>query len=289
MLIGVRAHDFGVLPPESLARAIQGSGAACVQLALAKALSGVPSLPSELGLSGAHAIRDAFARHGLSIAILGCYINPVHPDDDEREAALSRFEDHLNHAAAFGCRIVGTESGSAAPNCSFHPDTASETFFKRLVTSLSRLVRHAESLGPNGPIIGVEPVADIHTLSSPDRTRRLLSLIDSAAIGIIFDPTNLVPQEGGPSASFLDDCFAAFGEKIVAIHAKDYRMLHSNKGALVKSQALPAGTGEMDWAGLFRRLKASGHAEVPILLENAGPAEVPAAIAALRSAWKESA
>ncbi|WP_185234887.1 hypothetical protein [Teredinibacter franksiae] len=36
----------------------------------------------------------------------------------------------------------------------------------------------------------------------------------------------------GNMDTFLDDCFEAFGDRIVAVHAKDYRMLPSASGAI---------------------------------------------------------
>ena len=283
--IGVRAHDFGTLPPEELAAAVALPGVSCIQLALSKAVSGVEKDPAILGPAGARSIRDAFSRRGVSIAVLGCYINPVHPDPSARNEALRRFEDHLRAAADFGCRIVGTETGSIEPDCSFHPDTAKESTFRALVDSVRRLARVAEATGPGGAIVGIEAVADKNTISSAALMKRLLAEVDSPSVGVIFDPTNLVPNKGVKSQdSFLDECFAAFGDRIVAIHAKDYRM-EEGRGGPGKVHPLPAGTGELDWVGFFRRLRAAGKDGVPILLENAGPAETPGAIERLQSAW----
>jgi sugar phosphate isomerase/epimerase len=286
--IGVRAHDFGTLPPDRLAAEVAIPGVSCIQLALSKAVSGVEKDPAKLGPEGARAIRDEFSRRGVSVAVLGCYINPVHPDPTSREAALRRFEDHLRAAADFGCRIVGTETGSIEPDCSFHPDTAKESTYLTLREGVRRLAKAAESTGPGGAIVGVEAVSHVHTISSAALMERLLKEVDSSAVGVIFDPVNLVPPTGVRSQDdFLDECFAAFGSRIVAIHAKDFRMEEGCCG-LRKVHPLPAGTGEMDWTGVFRRLRASGKESVPVLLENAGPADAPGAIASLRDAWERS-
>lgn len=286
--IGVRAHDFGTLPPAELAAEVAASGGTCIQLALKKALSGVSTNPAELGPDGARAIRDAFAAKGVSIAVLGCYINPVHPDEQERDKALTRFEDHLRLWNDFGCRLVGTETGSVAPNCSYHPDTATEETFQTVVTSVKRLAKVAESTGPDGAIVAVEAVAYQHTISSAALMKRLLQEVDSPNVGVIFDPVNLVPPEGiADQDAFLDECFAAFGQHIVALHAKDFRMEDSPEGKR-KGPALPAGSGDMDWPGVFRRLSAYGKTSVPVLLENTGQATAPGALAHLKEAWDAS-
>ena len=83
MRIGVRAHDFGKLPAEELAARISARGLSCVQLALSKAIAGIDLKPGELNPGMAFHIGQAFHRHGLQIAVLGCYINPIHPDPEK--------------------------------------------------------------------------------------------------------------------------------------------------------------------------------------------------------------
>lgn len=278
---GVRAHDFGTLLPDQLAASIANvPGASCVQLALRKALAGIATAPTQLGAEGARTIRAAFERQGLSIAVLGCYIDPVDPDEAERDRALTLFEDHLRAAADFGCRIVGTETGSAATGR--EPETA----FKLLVSSIKRLARTAEK---TGAIVGVEAVADAHTISSAALMRRLLDEVASASVGVIFDPTNLVPRTGLASQErFLEECFAAFGDRIVAVHAKDYTITEGCCGP-IKSPPLPAGTGDLDWKAIFGELRVAGAASLPVLLENAGPDTAADAIVRLQTAESAAA
>ncbi|MES2824937.1 MAG: sugar phosphate isomerase/epimerase family protein [Pseudomonadota bacterium] len=277
---GLRAHDFGTLEAEELAAQIASSGATCIQLALAKALPGSHLFPSEFGGAGIAEIRQAFNNEGIAIAVLGCYIDMVTPDLHEREFSLARFAAHIDAAAALGCRIIGTETGSPIP----YLDQAHgrELAFDIALESLQRLVKVAEE---KGVVVGVEPVAEFHALSSAEHARIMIEKFNAVAVGIIFDPVNLVPIKGVADMNiFLDECFAAFGDHIVAIHAKDFKMIQGENG-LVKSDALPAGMGDMDWEGLFLRLITAGKHQVPILLEEAGPNAAPAAFARLKIAW----
>ena len=128
-------------------------------------------------------------------------------------------------------------------------------------------------------------MAEFHALSSVEHVKFIIEEFASPALGIIFDPVNLVPTSGIYNMDdFLDRCFAAFGAHIVAVHAKDYRMIAGETG-LKKSEALPAGLGEMDWQGVFRRLIKAGKQHVPVLLEEAGPADAPQAFVRMQAAW----
>lgn len=280
---GIRAHDYGTRPAEELAAHIATSGAQCVQLALAKALPGERLLPSDFGDEGIAAVRKAFNSNGLSIAVIGCYIDTVALNLDEREFSLKRFEAHVASAAALGCRIIGTETGSPIPY--LDKPNGKERALRVALKSLHRLVKAAEV---KGIYVGVEPVDEFHALSSIEHVKIMIEEFNSPALGIIFDPVNLIPTKGIADMNvFLDECFAAFGNQIVAIHAKDFNMIPSENG-LVKSGPLPAGSGDMDWEGLFTRLIKAGKQDAPILLEEAGPADAPGAFARLQVAWDKA-
>jgi sugar phosphate isomerase/epimerase len=272
--IGLRAHDYGCLPPGDLAAAIAPYGVDSVQLAPAKALSGAPAAGS-LSPGYARTVRGAFDARGIGIAVLGCYINPVHPDRDERDKGIRLFEEHLRFAGDFGCSIVGTETGSRDPGCSYHPDTAKDETFDTLCFSMERILRTAEKCGS---MAGIEAVADRHTISSIALMEKLIEKFPSPALAVIYDPVNLIPERGlscGQEA-FFRDALDRLGSKIAAVHLKDFRM---NGGK--KEGDLPAGTGELDWFRLLGLLmeKKPG---VDLLLENSGPSTGAGIIAFLR-------
>lgn len=279
---GLRAHDFGCLPVETLADKIQAFGPASVQLAPSKAFPGIPASQGYLNAEFAKRVKKVFATRGMTIAVVGCYINPVHPDADELERQLCRFEESLRYARDFGCSLVGTETGSLNPDSSWHPGTREERTFDRLCVSVERLVRVAEHYGS---IVALEPVADKHTVSSIERTQALIKRIDSPALGIIFDPVNLIPQTGleESQAAFFERAFDAFGSRIVAIHAKDFRVENGRK-----LEAVAAGLGQMDFATFFRLLQAR-KSDIDVLLENVSPATAAAALAFVRRIATEMA
>ena len=281
---GLRAHDFGCMPAKELAVTIASSGAQCVQLALAKALPGNHVMPAGFGEPGLQEVRTAFAEHGISVAVIGCYIDTVTPDLAAREFGLKRFEAHIDIAAMLGCNVIGTETGSPIPY--LDQTNGREAAFHVALDSLHRLIKAAEE---NGVMVAVEAVAEHHALSTIDHLRELMRQCDSPALGIIFDPVNLIPVAGVECMDkFLDECFATFGDRIVAVHAKDFKMVDGENG-LVKMGDLPVGTtGVMDWTGVFKRLIEAGKQRVPILLEDTSPVHASDSFAYLQRAWDKA-
>jgi sugar phosphate isomerase/epimerase len=107
---------------------------------------------------------------------------------------------------------------------------------------------------------------------------KLVEKFPSPALGVIYDPVNLIPG-GGLSCSqecFFREALDAFGGRIMAVHLKDFRMEGGKKIG-----DLPAGTGELDWENLLELLmeKKPG---VDLLLENSGPGTGRGIIAFLR-------
>jgi sugar phosphate isomerase/epimerase len=272
--LGLRAHDYGRETPERLADTLAAFQPDSIQLALSKALVPPPP-PGSLSPGCARRIRNIFEKQHISIAVLGCYINPVHPDPAVREKMLRGFEEHLRYARDFGCALVGTETGSCDPGCSYHPDTARPETFDLLCGSVERLIKTAETCGS---IVAVEAVADQHTVSSIELMDRLLRRLASPALKVIYDPVNLIPAAGLTESQerFFTRAFDCFGEHIAAIHVKDFRMEGGKKAG-----DLPAGTGDFDYPALLKLLQERKPG-IDILLENSKPQQVRQTMAFLR-------
>lgn len=272
--LGYRAHNLGKLPLEKLALSLGQHRIGSIQLALAKALSDLP--PDEVAFTPGYAreVRRALEARGVRIAVLGCYINPVHPDEESREKALRRFESHIGLAEDFGCGIVATETGSLNPDCSYNPGTASPKTFDTLCSSIERLLRAAERTGR--VMVGVEAVASRHTIDTIDKMAALLRRLDSPRLGVVYDPVNLIPETGvGDQAAFFREALDAFGPRIIAVHLKDFRIVDGHKRG-----ELPALSGELDTEALLGLLQSTG-SDLDVLLENCGGDEVDATMTKL--------
>ena len=217
--LGVRAHDFGRLPADELAAKIASKGLVCTQLALTKAIAGLDLQPGQLNPGLAFDIGQAFLRHRVQIAVLGCYINPLHPDPTTRAGLLDWFKEHLRFARDFGCGVVALETGSLNADYSPHRDNHGEEAFQQSIASLATLVAEAERFGV---IVGIEGVAH-HAVSTPARIRTALDILRSPNVQVVFDLVNLLSAENHPDQDrIIRESFDLFGDRIAVIHAKDF-------------------------------------------------------------------
>jgi sugar phosphate isomerase/epimerase len=278
MNLGVRAHDFGKLPVEELARQIAGHGLNCVQLAPVKALAGCNDDTAGFDLGFAAEVRETFRHHGIHISVLGCYINLGDRDEASRRPQLERFKHHLRAAQAFGCDIVGTETGSLNSDFSRHPNNSGDEAFGIVLESVRELVSEAERCGVNVCIEAVER----YVISSPKRLRRLIEAVASPNLRVIYDPVNLLWSTNcDREAAILDDAHALLGEHIRILHAKDYTIAD---GAF---RELSAGQGRLNYRKVLHWLKAQPQ-PIDILLENTHPASIGRTIEFVQQAYCEA-
>ena len=260
MMLGVRAHDFGRFPAGELAGKIARPGLTCVQLALSKAIAGLDLAPGMLNPGLAFHIGQAFHRHNLQIAVLGCYINPIHPDPKTRHALLGLFKEHLRYARDFGCGLVALETGSVNADYSFHPDNHGARAFQQLLESLGELVAEAEKFGV---LVGIEGVTR-HVVSTPAKMKTVLDTIQSNHLQVVFDPVNLLSVDNCQDPDrVIQESFDLFGGRVAIIHAKDFVL---QNGEIISR---PAGQGCLDYRLLLKTLKA-GKPCINVLLEEAG-------------------
>ena len=275
MRLGVRAHDFGKRPPDELAPRIRAQGFDCVQIALAKTLPDFEPDAGRLSPGLAVHVREALQRHGVRIAVLGCYINLADPDATTRSRQLGRFKEHLRFARDFGCSVVATESGSLNADFSWHADNHGEAAFQAVAGSVRELVAEAEKFGV---FVGIEGV-ERYVISSPKRLRRLLDDIASPNLQVVFDPVNLLSAKNHRSqAAIIEESLALFGERIVILHAKDFVV---REGRLV---SVAAGQGKLDYELLFRLVKRQ-KPFLEVVLEDVQPATVAESVAFVRKVW----
>lgn len=261
MMLGVRAHDFGKMPLEQLAEKISEKGFTSIQLALSKAIPGIDTSLGKLSPGLAHYIGETFYKHGIQIAVLGCYINPVHPDEEIRKKELARFKEHIRFARDFGCSIVATETGSMNPDCSYTPENASKKAFQMIVDSISELVEEAEKFGVFVCIEGVTK----HTISTPQKMRHILDIIRSNNLQVLFDPANLLPVDNIESQhQIVKDSLELFGDKVQILHAKDFVVEGNSKKTAV------IGKGVMDFKFILKHIKEY-KPYVNILIEDTKP------------------
>jgi L-ribulose-5-phosphate 3-epimerase len=217
--IGVRAHDFGCLSAGELAAKIAAKNMVCAQLALGKAIAGLNLIPGVLNPGLACEIGRAFQNHGVQIAVLGCYVNPIHPDPATRKSLLGLFKEHLRYARDFGNGIVALETGSVSADYSPHSGNHGEAAFQQSLASIAELAAEAEKFGV---IVGIEAVTS-HVVSTPQKMRRMLDAVASNNLQVVFDPVNLLSLENHHEQErVIGESLELFGDRIAIIHAKDF-------------------------------------------------------------------
>jgi L-ribulose-5-phosphate 3-epimerase len=246
MNLGIRAHDIEKDSLEELAKEIGRKGFSCIQLALGKSLASLYPSPGSLSPGLAQYIGKTFGNAGIQIAVLGCYVNLIHPDLSERRKGLEKFKEHIRYARDFGCSIVGTETGSVLPEMGYSERNFEEKPFLEAVESVAELAQEAEKFGV---IVGVEAGVN-HPVHSADRLKRLLDLVDSNNVQVIFDPANLITVENyHRQDELIEEAIDLLGEKIAIFHAKDFVI----KDDQVK--IVPAGQGLLNYSLISRLLK----------------------------------
>ncbi|MBQ2834177.1 MAG: sugar phosphate isomerase/epimerase [Clostridia bacterium] len=244
MIIGMRGHDFGRMQPEALAEKIAGFGFAATQLAFGKAFpddAGSYMTPDRLA-----SIRSAFARAGVAVPVMGCYVSASDRDEAVLSAAKEKFAQHLRASVLLGAGCVGTET----THFTFE-EAEREAAYARLLD----FTRHAAAAAKAcGAIVGIEPVA-YHTLNTPELTARLLADVGSDHLRVILDTANLVPPgENAPEVQreLLSRALSLFGDKVCVLHVKDG--VWNSEG---KWENRPLGEGIMDWETLMPMLRAN--------------------------------
>lgn len=275
--LGVRAHDFGRMAADELAARIAAKGFSCVQLALNKAIAGLDLQAGDLNAELARKICRTFSRHDVDIEVLGCYINPIHPNLKTRAALLQYFKDHLRFARDFGCGIVALESGSVNANYSPNPANHGEAAFNEMLRSISDLVVEAEKFGVT---VGFEAVTS-HTVFNAQKMRRVLDAIGSKNLRVVFDAANLLSLENfREQTRIIPEALDLLGDDLAVIHAKDFIF---ENGVM---RTVPVGCGQMDFSPILEFIQ-SRKSGLSVLLEEADEKSAPTSAEFLQKHFRE--
>ena len=264
MRIGMRCHDVIHSNLQDLNKLLEEKNFKCVHFALKKVKVGFDINKTHITPGMAKHIRDTFAKYDISVDILGCYINLAHPDDSELNVLLNKFKEHIRFARDFGCSLIGTETGALNKEYVYGPENNTEEAFLRTLNSVKVLVEEAEKFGV---IIAIEGVAK-HVINTPERMKRVLDNIQSNNLQVIFDPTNYMTVDNYKNQDeMIKKSFELFGDRIVAVHAKDF-ICEDNEIKLA-----PIGKGLLNYELLLSLIKEN-NPYMDIFLESTKPEHV---------------
>jgi sugar phosphate isomerase/epimerase len=265
MQLGFVSAVLGELSLEQVLAFADDAGFGCVEVmcwpaGVEQRFAGVTHLDvSDFDDYRAGQVRDLVRTHGVQIAGLGYYPNPLDPDPAHRRVAVAHLEKVIDAARRLGVGVVNTFIGR-------DPSRPMEAQWPLVREVWPPLVARAERAGVR---LGIE---NCPMLSAPEQWpggknlavgpaawRKLFELLDGPGLGLNFDPSHLVWQR----IDYIR-CVREFGSRIVHVHAKDTRIDHERlyeEGVLGTGwhrDKLP-GLGEVDWPALFAALTEAGY------------------------------
>lgn len=220
--ITIRGHDLSqVQTIEDLAEKTKEQGIHTLQLALGLSFPEMSSGANEINSGMGNYVKRVLEKQEVSVGILSCYINMIHPDLTIREELLTKFEQYLHYASYFGASMVASETGCVLPEIQYTEENFTDEAFAEAVSVIRRLVKAGEKYQM---MVGIEPGLN-HPVYSLARVEQLIQAVDSDYLGIILDPTNLITSTNyQEQVQLVEEAFERFGEKICAVHLKDFRV-----------------------------------------------------------------
>lgn len=273
MQLGFVSAILGELSLDDVLKFAADEGFACVELmcwpvgGAERRYAGVTHVDvSNFTADDGQRIQDLAARHGVRIASLGYYPNPLDPDPVHRELVVNHLKNVIRAAPLCGVNIVNTFIGRDWKR------TVEENF-AMIAQVWPSILELAKS---NNVLVGIEHCPMLFSKDewpggknvaiSPAVWRRLFQAFPTMPIGLNFDPSHLIWQ-------FIDTARALreFGKKIVHVHAKDERIDHDKLyevgilGLGWHQPKLP-GLGDVKWGEFFAALTDTGY-NGPVCIE----------------------
>lgn len=206
-------------------------------------------------------VRQLMAEHGLTLSSLAYYPNPMDPNPEKREAAISHLRCVMQASARLGVGMVTTFIGRDQ----YRNVEDNIALFR---TIWPDLIRYAADLGvkvaiENCPMLfGPDQwPGGQNLMCTPEIFRRLFDLIPDENFGLNFDPSHYVWQGLDYLATLRE-----FPSRIFHIHFKDIK-LYPEKLARCGVMAYPLdymapklpGLGDVDWGAFVSTLHDIGY------------------------------
>ena len=242
----IRAHDLSARGEDDIVKRLDELGLDGIQLVAYKSIDGVSYTEGSLSRERAEKINTALTSHGKSIALIGAYFNPVHPNEAKAEHGFKMFSEYLSLASSLGCDVVGSETGSYMGDpWGFHENNRTKEAKDRVVDVFTRLADIAAS---HGARVGIEGAFN-HVCYSPDVLAETVSRIDRKNVGVILDLYNYLDISNYTEAySILDRGHELFGDGIILYHLKDFTV---GDGKLCQC---PVGDGILDYDRILKSI-----------------------------------
>ncbi|MEJ5312785.1 MAG: TIM barrel protein [Anaerolinea sp.] len=205
----------------------------------------------------------AAQRADLIIAEVGAWSNPLSPDEQERQKALTLCKQALALADEIGALCAVNISGSRGDKWDGPDprDLTAETF-DMIVQTVRDIL---DSVKPRRAYYTLEPMPWMYP-DSVDHYLDLIRAINRPMFGVHLDPVNLInsPQRYFENARLIQDCFERLGPWIKSCHAKDILL---RPHLTTHLDEVRPGLGGLDYRTFLREAHRLPQ-DVPLMLEH---------------------
>lgn len=218
MRIGVFMKIFARRRGEEVLDAVVSSGFRWVHFTLQPFCG--EALPREISSELLRAIKQALTQRNLEIASFSGTFNMAHPSEAFRREFLERFEVACHACRHLRGKIVALCTGTRDPQdmWRYHPANATKEAWRDMRTTLEAALLIAEK---HDLILAFEPEVN-NVVNSLEAACRLLREVPHPRLAVIFDPVNLIDEQGTHVATELfRKAATSLADRIVLAHAKD--------------------------------------------------------------------
>lgn len=211
------------------------------------------------------AFKDAMKKHDVTIAEVGAWCNPMHPDKAEAESKIQYMIERLKLAeelqACTCVNILGSKSREHWDGPCM--EGYSQAFFDEAVEISQRVV---DAVKPEHTKLSFE-MMPFYFLDGPEAYLKFLKAVDRKATGVHLDICNTMNQPARfcDNTRFIRHTFDLLREHIITLHLKDIRLIPN--WATCGFEEVLVGTGGIDYVTLMEEI-AKLPEEVPAMLEH---------------------
>ena len=249
---GIRGHDVERHGLPDICQRMREMGCEYIQLVLERSIDGFET--GKFSEEYAKSIKDQLG--DIKIAVFGSYINPADRNPESLAASLARFKEKIHYATVLNPIVVGTETGVYLDDDGNNANDTEEAY-QHVLKSFKELVTEAEKCNVNIAIEGVH----LFVINTPERMNRIVNDLNSDNVRVIFDPVNYINIDNYMDQDkIINSAFNLFGDKIVAIHAKDFDVVDG------KIEKRIPGEGILNYDLIFEQMHKH-NLDIPIISE----------------------
>ncbi len=209
-----------------------------------------------------NAIRNAFAKAGVTITEVGAWENMMTPDLPKRKANLEFVIHQMALADELAVRccvdVAGSFDGETLSGP--HPKNLSKEFFDGTVENCRKII---DAVKPKHSAFSLE-MKGWNLPDGPDSYLALIRAINRPAFGVHMDICNAInsPTRYYNSGRFIEETFQKLGKWVLSCHGKDLKWIPEQNVHFVE---VPPGQGGIDYRAYIREIGKIG---APLMLEH---------------------